>query len=102
VSQDQSLAGGKTVLLNIAIQAISGIVVAGDQVQSILALVLVQEVKDRAVGPPNVVELPVLPQLVAVTDLDVCVPFIVVVTECAENEFSISRKAIGLAAIAAV
>jgi len=71
VVQDQSLVSDDSVFLHPTVLATLDVVVAHDEVKPILPVKFVQQVKDTPMSLPDVTEPPVLPQFVAVSDLNI-------------------------------
>jgi hypothetical protein len=79
VLQDQPLVRHHPFLLHPIVPVALDLVVAHDELQPLLSVKLVQQIKYSPVCVPDGAELPVLPQFVAVSDFDVREPLISIV-----------------------
>jgi hypothetical protein len=78
------------------------VVVANDEVEPILLVKLVQQVKGASMSIPNVAEPPVLPQLVAISNFNIGKTFPEIMNQCVEEHSFIPGKGIGPAVIPSV
>jgi hypothetical protein len=78
VLQDQPLVRHHPILLHLLVPVALDLVVAHDELQPLLSVKLVQQIKDPSVRVPDGAELPVLPQFVAISDFDVREPLLAI------------------------
>jgi hypothetical protein len=79
VLQDQPLVRHHPFLLHPIVTVALDLVVAHDELQPLLSVKLVQQIKDLPVCAPDGAELPVLPQFIAISDFDVREPLLAIV-----------------------
>ncbi len=94
MSQDQSLLGDHPVLLDMITPASLDVVVAHDEVEPILLVKPVQQVKGASMSLSNIAEPPVLPQLVAISDFNIGKTFPEIMSQCMEEHSFIPGKGI--------
>ncbi len=99
MSQDQSLSSDHPVLLYVITPASLDVVIAHDEVEPILLVKPVQQVKGASMSIPNVAEPPVLPQLVAISNFNVGKTFPEIKSQCVKEHSFIPGKGIGPAVI---
>jgi hypothetical protein len=63
---------------------------------------LMQQIKDARVCTSDVIELPILPQFVTVTDLDVSESLVVVMGQCLDEQFFVLDERICPAVVSPV
>jgi len=102
VSQDQSFANDDSILLHPVAPPILHVVIAYDEVQPPLLVKLVEQIKDPSVGLPHVAEPPVMPKLVAVSDLDVGKSLAIIVGQCVQEQVLVLGESIDLAVVSPV
>jgi hypothetical protein len=78
------------------------VVVAYDEVEPILPVKPMQQVKGASMSIPNVAEPPVLPQLVAISNFNIGKTFLEIMSQCVEEHSFIPGKGIGPAIISPV
>jgi hypothetical protein len=78
------------------------VMVAHDEVEPILLIEPMQQVKGASMSIPNVAEPPVLPQLVAVSNFNVGKTFPEIMSQCVKEHSFIPGKGIGPAVIPSV
>jgi len=99
MSQDQSFSSGHPILLHVIVPASLDIVVAHDEMESVLLVKSVQQVKDAPMSLPNITEPPVLPQFVAISNFNIGETFPEVVNQCVKEQVFIPGKSIGPAIV---
>ena len=99
MSQDQPFSSGHPVLLHVITPASLDIVVAHDEMESVLLVKSVQQVKDALMGIPNIAEPPVLPQFVAISNFNIGETLPEVVSQCLKEQSFIPGKGIGPAVV---
>ena len=99
MSQDQPFSSGHPVLLYVIAPASLDVVVAHDEMESVLLVKPVQQVKDASMSIPNIAEPPVLPQFVAISNFNIGETFPEVVNQCLKEQSFIPGKSIGPAIV---
>jgi len=99
MSQDQPFSSGHPVLLYVIAPASLDVVVAHDEMESVLLVKPVQQVKDASMSIPNIAEPPILPQLVAISNFNIGETFSEVVSQCVKEQSFIPGKGIGSAVV---
>ena len=94
MSQDQSLLSDHPLLLYVVAPAFLDVVIAYDEVEPILLVKLMQQVKGASMSIPNVAEPPVLPQLVAISDFNIGKTFPEIMSQCVKEHSFIPGKGI--------
>ena len=102
MSQDQSLLSDHPLLLYVVAPVFLDVVIAYDEVEPILLVKPMQQVKDASMSIPNVAEPPVLPQLVAISDFKIGKTCPEIMSQCVEEHSFIPGKGIGPAIISPV
>jgi hypothetical protein len=100
--EDEPFVGDEPILLDLVAERAVQVVVAQQQVQAAMPVELVQQFEGSRVGGADIGHLPVVPQLIAVTDLHVGKGLSVVALQDAAEQPLVRGKGIGGAAIAAV
>ena len=95
MSQDQPFSSGHPIFLHLITPASLDVVVAHDEMESVLLVKSVQQVKDAPMGIPNIAEPPVLPQFVAISNFNISEIFPEVVSQCVKEHSFIPGKGIG-------
>jgi hypothetical protein len=94
--------GHEAILFYRVAAPVAEVVVAGDDVQPALPVELVQEIKYTTVGSANVHKVPRFPELITITDLDIGIPGVVVVTKGAQIETFVAGKGVYWASVSTV
>jgi hypothetical protein len=102
VIQDQPFVRDEPIFLHAMALAILYVVVAHDQVQSLPEVKLGKQVKDATVSTLHVAKPPILPQLVAIPDLNIRKPVLKVVIESVEKELFVLGKGVRPAIVPAM
>jgi hypothetical protein len=100
VSQDQPFVGCQPILLHSTVLKALDIVIAEDQMETILAGEGVKQVEGASVCALHGTETPVLPQFIPITDLDVGETLAIVVSQCLEEQVLVLREGIGTGIVA--
>jgi hypothetical protein len=102
VPQDKPLLGNDPIFFHRVAPSTLDIMVAYNQVEPILLVELVQQVKDALVRLTDAVELPVLPQLIAVSNFNIREPLVVIVGQRVKEQPFVPGKGIGATFISSV
>jgi hypothetical protein len=78
VLQDQPLVRRHPILLYLIVPVALDLVVAHNELQPLLSVKLVQQIKNPFVRAPDGAELPIFPQFVAISDFDVREPLLAI------------------------
>jgi hypothetical protein len=102
VAQDQPLMGDNPVLHHALTPPALDVVVSDDDMKAIIRVEGVEQVKNVLVGSPNLAKAAVLPELITVSNLDVGVALVIILSQYAQEQRFVLGKGIGPAVIAAM
>ena len=95
VTQDQALVDGDAIFIRPVVPPPPHFVVAQDEMEPVLLVESVQQIERALIGVPDIPEVAVFPQVVAIPDLDVREPIVVVTGQCMVKQLFVPGKTIG-------